>query len=599
MYALPLLVIKKSNMRINGFIVNVSLWLTTLSCSEITAQCAGIPAANTVVVSCSGSSVSLGLMNTYTQSGITYSWVSSSISQVGPFNSVPGGTLSSLTPTALFNTWYTVIITCTNSGLNTTPAAVSVNVVPGTTTNNVAYYEGFEGITVNNQLPNCSWAVSSSLTAQTCTAPASNLRVPHSGNKFACFYNTPSGQTTFYSNGIYLSTGLTYSAGLWFQTPPFGNFSSLTLLVGPNQAPAGQFTVAMLTPPVVQNYSVLGGMFTVASSGLYYVAVQAVSGGGSTAYLCWDDLEVTAPCTLNSPSITVTPSSATLCAGDTITLIASSPQSINWNNGTTGTTSTYTAAPTGSGTIQITGSNTLSGCISAVQATYTVKPRIFAQGQFIPPVICLGKSATIVGTTNSYTWSEGPVVTPTAPGLHLVTATSSIICAQGASLYLLVNPLPTVSITGTVPAICQGEILNLTAGGALVFKWNYSGAQTTGSTFSIQAFSPITVTLTGTDANGCVDTLLCNQLVSLCEGIAANTTMKSSLEFHYNAIEKTLVIDSGSERMGTIEIFDVLGGVSSHYSQLRSCQLGHLPSGLYFVRVQSYPETKVCKFIVD
>ena len=69
-------------------------------------------------------------------------------------------------------------------------------------TTTVPYFESFNLITTPNQLPIC-WAASNpGGTCQTYTSPASQNRVPRTGNQFASFSYTPGGVSYFYSNGI-------------------------------------------------------------------------------------------------------------------------------------------------------------------------------------------------------------------------------------------------------------------------------------------------------------------------------------------------------------------------------------------------------------
>jgi hypothetical protein len=58
-------------------------------------------AANTVVatpsVLCHGSTATLGLLNTYASTGITYQWMMSYTSTVGPWTVIPNATLATCT----------------------------------------------------------------------------------------------------------------------------------------------------------------------------------------------------------------------------------------------------------------------------------------------------------------------------------------------------------------------------------------------------------------------------------------------------------------------------------------------------------------------
>jgi PKD repeat protein len=70
------------------------------------------------------------------------------------------------------------------------------------------------------------------------------------------------------------------------------------------------------------------------------------------------------------------------------------------------------------------------------------------------------------------------------------------------------NPVPNVTITPAALAICTGQSMNLTAGGANTYTWSPSNGlnQTTGTTVTTSATINTTYTVTGTDINGCVST---------------------------------------------------------------------------------------------
>src|SRR4249919_2239993 len=118
------------------------------------------------------------------------------------------------------------------------------------------------------------------------------------GNNFASFYYWPGNTNSFYTNGIYLNAGITYSASVWYTTNQYGddNWEDLSILAGPNQGSTGQFVVAT-TPgaAIAATYKSLSNTFTVASTGVYYFAVRTTVNTNSYAYyLSWDDLEIIA-----------------------------------------------------------------------------------------------------------------------------------------------------------------------------------------------------------------------------------------------------------------------------------------------------------------
>src|SRR5690606_861627 len=127
-------------------------------------------------------------------------------------------------------------------------------VVAGTTTNTAPYSENFEGVLNEDFLPNCSWdSPTLGSTALTYTAAGTANRLPRSGSKFAAFSNSTPGTNFMYSNGIYLETGITYSASMWYQTDLTGanNWTDLSLLYGTAQNPTGLTSIASTGGPAV------------------------------------------------------------------------------------------------------------------------------------------------------------------------------------------------------------------------------------------------------------------------------------------------------------------------------------------------------------
>lgn len=284
--------------------------------------CSGAPASNTVTSNvtsiCPGLNASLGLLNTYTVSGLTFQWASAT-SSVGPYTSIPGATITSYnTPTLSSTTWYRCVITCTAGPASTTATPIGVNVVV-TTTNTVPYFEGFEGIGFTNQLPNCSWSASSPTTiCQTYTTSGTFNRIPHAGTKFASFqYNGTVNGEYFYSNGILLNAGTTYSANAFYVTDGLNGWNEFSLLFGTTQSTVGLTNIATVLGPITNTtYASLGGAFTVPSTGIYYIAVKNI-GSFPPWYFSWDDLSVIGlpPCSGTPASNSVVATSTYVCSG--------------------------------------------------------------------------------------------------------------------------------------------------------------------------------------------------------------------------------------------------------------------------------------------
>jgi hypothetical protein len=131
--------------------------------------------------------------------------------------------------------------------------------------------------------------------------------------------------------------------------------------------------------------------------------------------------------------------------------------------------------------------------------------------------ICKGSSTTLtVSGATTYTWSPstglntttGASVTasPTTTTVYTVTGTSGTSTATASST-VTVNALPTIAITPTAPVICSGSNTNITASGASTYAWNPTTglSASTGSVVTANPSSTSNYTVTGTDANGCVN----------------------------------------------------------------------------------------------
>jgi gliding motility-associated-like protein len=215
------------------------------------------------------------------------------------------------------------------------------------------------------------------------------------------------------------------------------------------------------------------------------------------------------------PNLSTTPSSATLCIGDSVTLNINGASTYTWSPGAglnQSTGSQVKASPIATTTYTITGTNA-NGCINTQTISVTVNPLpiIIANG---PNSACTGSSITLFGSgANTYTWSGGVInnspFTISNTTTYTVTGTDANGCSNTASKTVTVNALPTLSVLPVNPTICLNQSINLTAGGASTYAWSPASGlnQTTGTTVTASPTSTTTYTITGTDANGCSNTI--------------------------------------------------------------------------------------------
>lgn len=208
-----------------------------------------------------------------------------------------------------------------------------------------------------------------------------------------------------------------------------------------------------------------------------------------------------------------------VCGTQTINLVATASTNYRWYDAETG------------GNILLEGSNVLTVTVSSdttfwvvdytpdCESTIRVPVHINQFPVAVPPVIsaagtttfCEGGSVVLNSTTSpdyvSYSWVPGAEITTSitaaTAGAYSVIITDINGCtAESNSLTVTVNPLPVPVITSNgSTVICQGSSVILTSSFASGNVWS-----TGETTQSITVSTAETITVTVTDANGCIGT---------------------------------------------------------------------------------------------
>ncbi|MEN9998258.1 MAG: hypothetical protein RI922_1248, partial [Bacteroidota bacterium] len=191
----------------------------------------------------------------------------------------------------------------------------------------------------------------------------------------------------------------------------------------------------------------------------------------------------------------------TICVGASVTLNGTGAATYSWDNSVT---NGVAFAPSASTTYTVTGT-TAAGCINTDQVVVTVNP-LPSVNAGVDQTICAGASVTLNGSgAATYSWNNGitngVAFTPAATTTYTLTGTSASGCINTDQVVVTVNPLPSVN-AGVDQSICIGASVVLAGSGATSYTWN------NGVTNGV-AFAPVattTYTVTGTDANGCINT---------------------------------------------------------------------------------------------
>lgn len=140
-------------------------------------------------------------------------------------------------------------------------------------------------------------------------------------------------------------------------------------------------------------------------------------------------------------------------------------------------------------------------------------------------VVCAGTNVTLTGSgANSYTWTggvtNGVAFAPSSTQTYSVTGTDINGCSNTATITVTVNSLPAVTANASSTAVCNGQSITLTGGGANTYTW--SSGVTNGIAFTPS--STQTYTVNGTDLNGCVNSATKTITVNSLPTVTANAT---------------------------------------------------------------------------
>lgn len=211
-----------------------------------------------------------------------------------------------------------------------------------------------------------------------------------------------------------------------------------------------------------------------------------------------------------TPSVSVTASSGTICAGQSTTLTASGATSYSWQPGAF-TTTMVVVSPTTSTVYSVTGSNGTCNSTATININVNTTPSIGASVS--NTTICGGSSVTVnVTGAASYTWlptgsGSSSVLSPGSMTIYTVTGANGSCNSAPVNFTINVNPSPIVSTSVTNVScfgLCDGSMTVVASGGSAPYFYSLTQTAPVCAATTCSALCAGTYTMNVTDANGCV-----------------------------------------------------------------------------------------------
>ncbi len=306
-------------------------------------------------------------------------------------------------------------------------------------------------------------------------------------------------------------------------------------------------------------------------------------------------------------SILMSPSSQTVCSGNSATITASGATSYTWSNSSNG--SSIVITPTANTLYSVTGvSGPCSGTNSAM-VNITVPATV---NMSVTNVTCFNLStgaATINATGGAspytYSYSTGPV-TQTAGGFPAGNYTASVTTAFGCvstANFTVTQPAPINAIANSTNATCvsctNGTANVMVVGGTApyTYTWLPSGGNASVAT----GLGAGCYTVNILDANNCSS----SQTVCVAEDTSgnvglANNSIGSTTQVYPNPTNGMVTLVFATLETRKIQLYDVLGKVilqTQNETLSTELNLGTLANGVYYLRVSGEQQSNVIRLV--
>lgn len=191
-----------------------------------------------------------------------------------------------------------------------------------------------------------------------------------------------------------------------------------------------------------------------------------------------------------------------------------------------------------------------------------------------------------------------PGSTPAGTGYRVrVVASDPATTGSDNGTDIVINPLPTVTLSAFTDVCLQDTMFTLTGGSPST--GTYSGTGVTANVFqpSAAGTGTHTITYSYTDGNGCTNSAQESITVNDCAGI--NEEQLFTFVLYPNPVDNSFVIE-GVDTFEKMEIVDISGRTVLSFNEMKDAyDVSNVPSGTYFVRIITSTTTLTKEVIIE
>jgi len=226
---------------------------------------------------------------------------------------------------------------------------------------------------------------------------------------------------------------------------------------------------------------------------------------GSIGSNCTATAAIQVSVSAGAPVLTLTPTSPSVCSGNSVAISASGAITYTFSNGVNNNAS---FTPSSTSMYTVTGTNACGTSSAASQITVHPTPTITSVASSTS--ICLGESATLTASgADNYTWTSinntnsMVVVSPSISTAYNILGQTNAGCSSTGVQVVVVKSTPTVLASNPTPLVCLNSTVTLQASGANTYTWD-NGSN--GSSTQVTPTASTIYTVTGEyTSTGCLN----------------------------------------------------------------------------------------------